>query len=52
MVGFQALMHEKDFVLRLLCEIALSVKHPLLKMTARELLQKLDSQLTGNHGVS
>lgn len=45
-------MHERDFVLRPLHEIAPSVKHPLLKMTVRELLQKLDSQLTGNHGVS
>ncbi len=45
-------MHKRDFVLRPLHEIAPGVKHPLLKMSVRELLQKLESQLNCNHGVS
>lgn len=35
------LMHERDFVLRPLCEIAPEIKHPLLKLSMNELLQQL-----------
>jgi 2-amino-4-hydroxy-6-hydroxymethyldihydropteridine diphosphokinase len=34
------LMHERDFVLRPLCEIAPDIKHPLLKMSIIDLLQQ------------
>jgi len=35
------LMHERDFVLRPLCEIAPDIYHPLLKMRMYELMQKI-----------
>jgi len=35
------LMHERDFVLRPLCEIAPDIYHPLLKMRMHELMQKI-----------
>jgi len=35
------LMHERDFVLRPLCEIAPDIYHPLLKMSMHELMQKI-----------
>jgi len=35
------LMHQRDFVLRPLAEIAPEVVHPKLQMTAKELLQRL-----------
>lgn len=35
------LLHERDFVLRPLCEIAPDVYHPLLKLRIYELLQKI-----------
>ncbi len=34
------LMHERDFVLRPLCEIAPDIKHPLLKVSIIDLLQQ------------
>lgn len=34
-------MHERDFVLEPLCEIAPDIKHPILKLRMRELLQML-----------
>lgn len=35
------LMHERDFVLRPLCEIAPDIYHPLLKIRMHELMQKI-----------
>ncbi len=35
------LMHKREFVLRPLCEIAPDIKHPLLKLSIYELIQKL-----------
>ncbi|MEW6419399.1 MAG: 2-amino-4-hydroxy-6-hydroxymethyldihydropteridine diphosphokinase [Nitrospirota bacterium] len=35
------LMHERDFVLRPLCEIAPDKKHPVLNLSIKELMQKL-----------
>lgn len=35
------LMHERDFVLRPLCEIAPDIKHPILKLSMHELMQQL-----------
>jgi 2-amino-4-hydroxy-6-hydroxymethyldihydropteridine diphosphokinase len=35
------LMHERDFVLRPLCEIAPNITHPLLKVSINGLLQQL-----------
>lgn len=35
------LMHERDFVLRPLCEIASDIKHPLLEVNICDLLERL-----------
>jgi 2-amino-4-hydroxy-6-hydroxymethyldihydropteridine diphosphokinase len=35
------LMHERDFVLRPLCEIALHLKHPILNLSIEQLMQKI-----------
>jgi 2-amino-4-hydroxy-6-hydroxymethyldihydropteridine diphosphokinase len=45
-------MHERDFVLRPLNEIAPGVKHPLLKLSVSELLQNFKCKSSGRHGVS
>jgi len=45
-------MHERDFVLRPLDEIAPDVIHPLLKMNIHELLIQFDRMSTSNHGIS
>jgi 2-amino-4-hydroxy-6-hydroxymethyldihydropteridine diphosphokinase len=37
------LMHERDFVLKPLCEIAPDIIHPVLKKKIRELLQELEN---------
>ena len=39
------LMHERDFVLRPLCEIAPDIKHPLLKLSIGDLLQQLQKDI-------
>ncbi|OHE57396.1 MAG: 2-amino-4-hydroxy-6-hydroxymethyldihydropteridine diphosphokinase [Thermodesulfovibrio sp. RBG_19FT_COMBO_42_12] len=39
------LMHERDFVLRPLCEIAPEKRHPVLNLTMEELMQKLPNQI-------
>src|SRR4030042_2943936 len=39
------LMHERDFVLRPLCEIAPAKRHPVLNLTMEELMQKLPNQI-------
>jgi 2-amino-4-hydroxy-6-hydroxymethyldihydropteridine diphosphokinase len=38
------LMHERDFVLRPLYEIAPDVKHPLLQLSVKELFQRLSTK--------
>jgi dihydroneopterin aldolase/2-amino-4-hydroxy-6-hydroxymethyldihydropteridine diphosphokinase len=45
------LMHKRDFVLQPLCEIAPDIKHPLLKLSINELLQKLLRKPKSGHGV-
>jgi 2-amino-4-hydroxy-6-hydroxymethyldihydropteridine diphosphokinase len=45
------LIHERDFVLRPLCEIAPNIKHPLLKVSVNELMQQLYKELRDTHGV-
>jgi 2-amino-4-hydroxy-6-hydroxymethyldihydropteridine diphosphokinase len=35
------LMHERDFVLRPLCEIVPDIKHPILKLSMHELIQQV-----------
>ncbi len=42
------LMHERDFVLKPLCEIAPEKIHPLLKMTMCDLLSKLQNSDSAN----
>jgi len=37
-------LHKRDFVLTPLCEIAADVKHPVLQLTMRELLETLRNQ--------
>lgn len=41
------LMHEREFVLRPLCEIAPEAKHPVLKKSIRELFQKSVKKKSG-----
>ncbi|GGA70406.1 2-amino-4-hydroxy-6-hydroxymethyldihydropteridine diphosphokinase [Edaphobacter acidisoli] len=36
-------MHEREFVLRPLAEIAAEMRHPVLRMTVREMLEKLEA---------
>jgi 2-amino-4-hydroxy-6-hydroxymethyldihydropteridine diphosphokinase len=45
-------MHERDFVLRPLVEIAPELRHPLLKMSVRELFNRLDGRESDSHGTS
>ena len=45
-------MHERDFVLRPLLEIAPDIKHPVLQVTVRELLQTLYKKAPDIHGVA
>jgi len=45
-------MHEREFVLRPLDEIAPDVMHPLLKMNIHELFIKFCRRSTINHGIS
>jgi len=40
------LMHERDFVLIPLCEIAPHLKHPVLKLTVEELMQKFPNPIS------
>jgi 7,8-dihydro-6-hydroxymethylpterin-pyrophosphokinase len=35
------LMHERDFVLRPLCEIVPDIKHPILKLSMHELMRQV-----------
>jgi len=42
------LMHERDFVLRPLCEIASNINHPILKMSIGDLFQQLCKKLQNN----
>jgi 2-amino-4-hydroxy-6-hydroxymethyldihydropteridine diphosphokinase len=44
------LMHERDFVLRPLCEIAPNITHPVLRMSIRELRQQLCNNSGSRHG--
>jgi 2-amino-4-hydroxy-6-hydroxymethyldihydropteridine diphosphokinase len=44
-------MHDRDFVLRPLFEIAPDIKHPVLQVTVRELLQTLYKKAPDIHGV-
>ena len=44
------LMHERDFVLRPLCEIAPNITHPVLRMSIRELRQQLCNKSGSRHG--
>jgi len=46
------LMHEREFVLIPLDEIAPEANHPLLRKSVHELLQQLMRRTTGSHGVS
>jgi 2-amino-4-hydroxy-6-hydroxymethyldihydropteridine diphosphokinase len=46
------LMHEREFVLRPLYEIAPDVMHPLLKMSIHELYTRFCRQSKKNHGIS
>jgi 2-amino-4-hydroxy-6-hydroxymethyldihydropteridine diphosphokinase len=44
-------MHERDFVLRPLFEIAPDIKHPVLQVTIRELVQTLYKKAPDIHGT-
>lgn len=44
------LMHEREFVLGPLCEIAPGMIHPVLKMNMGELLQRLHNKTRQGHG--
>jgi 2-amino-4-hydroxy-6-hydroxymethyldihydropteridine diphosphokinase len=44
------LLHERDFVLSPLCEIAPDIKHPLLKLSMDELMQQLHKKPQNGHG--
>jgi 2-amino-4-hydroxy-6-hydroxymethyldihydropteridine diphosphokinase len=46
------LMHERDFVLKPLSEIAPDAEHPLLHKSIRELLLQLEQTKGGNNGAS
>ncbi|MBM4137054.1 MAG: 2-amino-4-hydroxy-6-hydroxymethyldihydropteridine diphosphokinase [Nitrospira sp.] len=42
-------MHERDFVLKPLCEIAPDKKHPVIRMSVHDLLQRLNRNFTSGH---